>query len=1685
MENTVPEYQTFNLIEVWGGITAAWAAWQPIEEWAGAISDNSPWDNRSSENLLMPENEAGIDQESENQTPDGTTEEGYAQVEAWEGALSASVQWEVIENWVGTLFENQSPKTQVLVTFDRRLSGDRVGQHKVPPLSPVKITITVTVSSQVENAILADYFPNNWAVVDANEGTISRYNETHNKIEWNIESLSGSISKSYVIESPQATTLPTKYNFRSEIAYESGSVVSDEWAVWVEKSSAKGKSIRFSRLDKRILYADFRAQGLPLKGVKIAPTQDVGDAEAFVELLDGRPAGVPPIEGVAVYAYMEISTTVPKEDIAEAEIEFSIPKALVRAVRAVVAYHYNGSRWEALPTSEKGEDGDEVHFSARTSGFSIFAFTYVTDEIVYEGGTTGISGAQADDEVYENIYENDYDETSSLTYYFSTTTTSGFGTDYRAFSTSYGTVDTTTIWKDFDETAPFMNYLDPLTTRTITGGDGTPSPSALKGYGWRTSGVYGDVIPAGTWQFNLRWRSSSTTGTVYLQIWVYSCDSDGTNVTNLFSIKDTTYDITGAGTGTTYTYTYNSSSSFDLTNKVLVVEIWDNVVVKGANNATLTFEANSNTSSMIIPYAIHKYRENVQHNITGISASDNYELQIEYYTAGDSEPFSVYLYNFSTSGWDNVGNIQGGSAASPNLFTYGIAGTNYISGGEVRVRYVQPDNDSTQTCLMIDYARVKKVTYTWELIETWTGTVSAPASWKLVETWSGSVSAPVVWVLVETWTGSVSAPAQWSLIETWTGSVSAPVAWSLIETWSGTVIAPILPTKPVLYLPENGARTTDNTPYFEWIKGENADYHRIEVDNDPDFSSPIDNVNVYDNKWTKTPPGYSPGTYYWRVWAVNAYGENVSENTWQFKVILGYWNLIETWSGTVSAPANWRLVESWSGTVSSPAAWSTIETWSGTVSSPAEWREVEAWQGTVNAPASWKLMETWSGSVSAPVVWVLVETWSGSVSAPAQWVLAETWTGTVSSPAEWRFVEAWTGTASAPAYWSTIETWTGTITTTATWQLIESWVGTINAPAAWQSIESWTGTINSPATWSDIEIWTGTAQTLAIWQNVDSWTGSVSAPATWSMAELWTGTVTSHAAWLLIEAWSGAINAPASWRPIEAWSGTITAAAEWKITETWAGTVSTTAEWQVAEIWSSNLSAPSNWRSIESWTGSISTSATWRLTETWTGSVSSPFTWDLIESWTGTITSNMAPTSSVNAMPVYWLTNAPFTITASASDQDGTVISVTLWYRYSEDNSSWSNWKTFGTDNESPWSWSFNAPEGDGHYEFYSIARDDDNQEEAAKNLAEAKCGLDRLEPTIISVTINNGASVTSSLDVTINIVATDKTSGLSHMRFNSGAGWSEWENFAPTKSYRLPPGDGLKNVYVQVRDRAGLSSFASASILLETLPPPPMGAITVTIGTIIAEQTGSADFTRYAKYMTRVWITAKYTISNVRVDLVEHETKPAGIPAPSARACFYLDITTTADLRSIAEITIDFRVPRLWVIQNDIDDRTIRLLRLDGVWQELPTSIIGSDPIYLYYRAIAPSLSIFAAVGEPKAPAPPQVTPPYVTPSPGQVPQPEIPIIFYPMIGMAVVLSIFAVAHSLLKPPRFYVLKKLEREVKKPGVRQVGRPLPKPEEVYIGPPEEETLDRLKRIARKMQKKTKKEAERSGVGDGK
>lgn len=98
------------------------------------------------------------------------------------------------------------------------------------------------------------------------------------------------------------------------------------------------------------------------------------------------------------------------------------------------------------------------------------------------------------------------------------------------------------------------------------------------------------------------------------------------------------------------------------------------------------------------------YRMDVEHQITGIPTSDTYELQIEYYTAGDSEQINILIYK--SGSWEPAGNLQTGGSPSSPLRTSITLDPAFISGGTVRLRYRQPDNDPNRTSLIVDYCRV-------------------------------------------------------------------------------------------------------------------------------------------------------------------------------------------------------------------------------------------------------------------------------------------------------------------------------------------------------------------------------------------------------------------------------------------------------------------------------------------------------------------------------------------------------------------------------------------------------------------------------------------------------------------------------------------------------------------------------------------------------------------------------------------------------------------------------------------------------------------------------------------------------------------------------------------------------------------------------------------------------------------
>jgi hypothetical protein len=103
------------------------------------------------------------------------------------------------------------------------------------------------------------------------------------------------------------------------------------------------------------------------------------------------------------------------------------------------------------------------------------------------------------------------------------------------------------------------------------------------------------------------------------------------------------------------------------------------------------------------------------------------------------------------------------------------------------------------------------------------------------------------------------------------------------------------------------------------------------------------------------------------------------------------------------------------------------------------------------------------------------------------------------------------------------------------------------------------------------------------------------------------------------------------------------------------------------------------------------------------------------------------------------------------------------------------------------------------------------------------------------TITVNNGAIYASSLASYLTISGADNGSGLSQMRFsNDGSTWRDWETYGSSKSWSLTSGDGLKTVYVQLKDDAGnVSDPFSDTITLDMTAP--AGAIYINAGATYA----------------------------------------------------------------------------------------------------------------------------------------------------------------------------------------------------------------------------------------------------------
>ncbi|MDY6877594.1 MAG: hypothetical protein SWK90_15535 [Chloroflexota bacterium] len=111
------------------------------------------------------------------------------------------------------------------------------------------------------------------------------------------------------------------------------------------------------------------------------------------------------------------------------------------------------------------------------------------------------------------------------------------------------------------------------------------------------------------------------------------------------------------------------------------------------------------------------------------------------------------------------------------------------------------------------------------------------------------------------------------------GSGSWAMMWQFtVETICAT------PPAPYLFGPLSGSSTCDRSPYFNWATVNEATSYRIQVDDDPNFSSPEINTPTLDSYYMPE-SSLPPGTCYWRVLASNSCGDSLWSPNWSVTIL--------------------------------------------------------------------------------------------------------------------------------------------------------------------------------------------------------------------------------------------------------------------------------------------------------------------------------------------------------------------------------------------------------------------------------------------------------------------------------------------------------------------------------------------------------------------------------------------------------------------------------------------------------------------------------------------------------------------------------------------------------------------------------------------------------------------------------
>jgi hypothetical protein len=203
------------------------------------------------------------------------------------------------------------------------------------------------------------------------------------------------------------------------------------------------------------------------------------------------------------------------------------------------------------------------------------------------------------------------------------------------------------------------------------------------------------------------------------------------------------------------------------------------------------------------------------------------------------------------------------------------------------------------------------------------------------------------------------------------------------------------------------------------------------------------------------------------------------------------------------------------------------------------------------------------------------------------------------------------------------------------------------------------------------------------------------------------------------------------------------------------------------------------------------------------------------------------PISKIEFPINYSFLNNLDNITGSSKDFGGSNVSkVEICIQHTKNKYFWngSNW-----DSNEYWlptiginKWFYDASKvlwiSDIYYTIYSKAID------YVGNQENPKTGIIFMfdnKPPELSILINENNNYTKFTSVVLDLFANDTGSGISQMRLSkNNIDWTNWTNFYSNIQFIIPDGDGVKNVYFEVKDKANNTVFKKDDIILDTTPP-------------------------------------------------------------------------------------------------------------------------------------------------------------------------------------------------------------------------------------------------------------------------